>query len=106
MENAQQLALALLQKEMGLDIVEHYTEREIIELLSKRIVYILQKGPDAFFQLMYRLDVAEKKLNMVMHEPDAPEQIAKLVYERQLQKMQSRIDNKSGKETKDPDLEW
>ena len=86
--------LNLLQQQWGLSVEGLVSEEEIINRLAQRIVYYLEKGPETFFQLMYRLDISEKKLNMVLADPEAPFAIAKLVYDRQLQKIKSRAENK------------
>lgn len=81
-------------------------EEELLRLLADRVATILQSGPEPFFQLMYRLDIPEKKLSAILHEDDAPQKIARLIYDRQLQKMKSRQENKPGNEEVDEDLKW
>jgi len=101
----QETALAL-QKEWAVSIPDIISEEAILKLLAERVVKIIAQGPDVFFQLMYRLDISEKKLNSVMHDEHAADKIARLIYDRQLQKIQSRINNKSNRADTDPDLKW
>jgi hypothetical protein len=74
-------------------------------MLALRLTQILDQGPERFYQLMYRLDISEKKLNAVLQEPDVAIQIATLIYDRQLQKVVSR--QQHAKDTDiDPELRW
>ncbi|MBL7683203.1 MAG: hypothetical protein JNK00_07545 [Flavipsychrobacter sp.] len=94
-----------LEKQWGLMLPETISEQEIIEKLSLQIAVIAEKGPDAFFQLMYRLDIPEKQLNRTMYDKEVAKEIAKLVYSRQLQKIRSRAFYK-GKSMNDEDISW
>jgi hypothetical protein len=95
-----------LQQQWEIQIPDIVSEETILTQLTKRVIYYLEKGPDAFFQLMYRLDISEKKLNNVMNETDVAEKIARLIYERQLQKIQSRLATKKEQVSDDPELQW
>ncbi len=103
-EEQKQAALAL-QKEWGLQVTGQYTEQQILEQLALKLASIVEQGPDAFFQLMYRLDISEKKLIDSMHDKDVAMKIAKLVYDRQLQKQRSREYYKNRKD-EDTELKW
>ncbi len=100
-------AALALRAEWELELPDTLTEEAIINLLATSIVKIIERGPDAFYQLMYRLDISEKKLNAVLKSDDKAHQIARLIYERQLQKIQSRIKYKTGKVNEvDDELKW
>ena len=101
----QEAALALKQ-DWDLQLPDMVSEEAILKLLADRIVTILERGPETFFQLMYRLDISEKKLNAVMLEDDVAAKIARLIYDRQMQKIQSRLANKGKRESDDPELKW
>ena len=101
----QEAAIALGQ-DWDLRLPDTLSEEAILQLLADRIVTILERGPETFFQLMYRLDISEKKLNAVMLEEDVAAKIARLIYDRQLQKIQSRLANKKTNESDDPELKW
>jgi hypothetical protein len=100
-------ALAL-KSDWGLQLPDTLTEEEILKLLAEKIVPIIQKGPDAFYQLMYRLDISEKKLMAILHETDVADKIAWLIYDRQLQKIRSRLEHRNQQQQGDidPDLKW
>lgn len=101
----QQTAEAL-QQQWEIQLPDIVSEENILKQLIYRVIYYLEKGPEAFFQLMYRLDISEKKLNGVMNEPDVAEKIARLIYDRQLQKIQSRLATKKQTISEDPELAW
>lgn len=94
-----------LQQEWGISASENISKEHIIDMLALRLTQILDQGPERFYQLMYRLDISEKKLNAVLQEPDVAIQIAILIYDRQLQKVVSR--QQHAKDTDiDPELRW
>jgi hypothetical protein len=97
---------AELQASWGLERVDMVSEEKLLQMLAHRITEILQQGPDAFFQLMYRLDISEKKLQEVATTDNAAEKIARLVYDRQLGKIQSRHANRQNPGNIDADLKW
>ena len=98
-------ALAL-KDEWGLQLPETLSEEAILQLLADKIVTILERGPETFFQLMYRLDISEKKLVAVLQDENAPYKIARLIYDRQLQKIRSRQENRMKNESDDTELKW
>jgi hypothetical protein len=101
----EETALAL-KDDWDLQLPDLISEEAILKLLAERIVTILERGAETFFQLMYRLDISEKKLNAVLGDDDVPGKIARLVYDRQLQKIQSRLANRKTSESDDPELKW
>ena len=101
----QETALAL-GRDWDLVLPDTLSEEELLKRLADRIVTILERGPETFFQLMYRLDISEKKLNMVLQEDDVAARIARLIYDRQLQKIHSRLTNRMNVQNDDPELKW
>ena len=101
-----QEAAVALQQEWGLQLPPVVSEQAILEQLTARVIYFLERGPEAFFQLMYRLDISERKLNDVIDKDDVAAQIARLIYDRQIQKIQSRHIYKSTNTEEDPELQW
>lgn len=94
-----------LQNDWELQLPDTFTEEMILKILAEKIVTILERGPETFFQLMYRLDISEKKLNAVLGDEDVPQKLARLIYDRELQKIRSRHEHKT-KPGNDPDLKW
>lgn len=95
-----------LKEDWDLQLPDTLSEEAILLLLAERIVIILERGAETFFQLMYRLDISEKKLNAVLQEDDVPIKIARLIYDRQLQKIKSRHENRMKTSSDDPELKW
>jgi hypothetical protein len=98
--------LHALQEELGIQVSQLVPEEEILRQLSDKVELLLKKGHGVFFQLMYRLDIPEKSLSEVIDQPDSFRKIAKLIYDRQLQKIKSREGNRAGEKDADPSLQW
>ena len=79
-----------LRAEWGLQLPELVSEEEILQQLERKVIELADRNPESFFQLMYRLDIPEQKVKLVLFEPDAAAQIAGLIYKRQLQKIEVR----------------
>lgn len=105
MDQKQEVATELA-KDWALMIPENVTEEAILQLLADQVVTLIERSPEEFFQLMYRLDVSEKKLNSVLQEADVAQQIARLIYNRQLQKIESRAKYRNQSDDADPDMRW
>ena len=101
----QQTAIAL-QHDWELVLSGNLSEEALLQLLADRVATLLERGAEPFFQLMYRLDISEKKLNAVLAEDNVPQKIARLIYDRQLQKIKSRLSNRMDIEDHDPELKW
>ncbi len=95
-----------LKGDWDIQLPETLYEDAILKVLADKVVLLLERGPETFFQAMYRLDISEKKLTAILNDEHVAHKIARLVYDRQLQKIQSRIDNKVKNESNDPDLAW
>jgi hypothetical protein len=104
-DTLKETALAL-QSDWGIQIPDTLSEDAILQLLAERVVLFLERGAETFYQLMYRLDISEKKLNAVLQDADVPGKIARLIYDRQLQKVKSRRENKMTPPVDDPELKW
>jgi len=66
---------------------------ELIDVLAVRIAEMLQHSPDSLMSMLYRLDISEKKLKAALHPEtkELPEYaLAKLIVERQSERMQTR----------------
>ncbi|MEZ5017991.1 MAG: hypothetical protein R2800_13110 [Flavipsychrobacter sp.] len=106
MDEQQQYINQALQQDWEIDLADKVSKEEIIGLLAMRIGHIIERTPEAFFQLMYRLDIPEQKLNNAMKGMISTEEIAEMVYNRQLQKAKSRLQYKQDDQSKDKDLDW
>ncbi|HLO70564.1 MAG TPA: hypothetical protein VK167_06840 [Flavipsychrobacter sp.] len=105
MEQENDIVCKELETEYGISLQGLVSEQEIIDKLALQVGTIAEKGPDTFFQLMYRLDIPEKQLTIAMVDKEAALAIAKLMYNRQLQKVRSRAFYKR-KDAGDSELKW
>ena len=96
------------KEKFELEFPDNFSEEEIQLELEKRLGRLLEKNPEEFFQMMYRIDISEKSLQSVLQEPDALTKLAKMVYTRQLDKVKSRLKYKDyfNKDSADNDLKW
>ncbi len=101
-----ELLVQRLQQEWDIVVPNIISEEAILDSLERRVITLIERGAETFFQLMYRLDISEKKLNNVLHDMDAPRHIARLIYDRQLQKIHSCLTTKTTDPNEDPELKW
>lgn len=69
------------------------TEQELLDYLSDAIAYMIEHKLDFLLSLLYRLDVSERKINealLPVNTEDAPIALAKLVLERQKQRVATK----------------
>jgi len=71
------------------------TIEELVAVLAQRVATMIQNEPDLLFQLLYRIDVKESLVQEALANPefspdDAAKAIARLIIERQWQKIESR----------------
>lgn len=88
------------------DAEQLFTEAQVIDALALQIGRIIATDPEGFFQLMYRLDVAESKVDDALRDPEPALAVARQVYLRQLQKIRSRKLFKPPPAPPDEELEW
>ncbi len=107
--NIEQAELAATLKEkLDVDIPEGYSEEEIKLMLEKRLGQLLERNPEEFFQLLYRIDIPEGSLDRVLKQEDALTTLAGMVYQRQLQKVKTRLFYKDSQRAQpgDDELLW
>lgn len=84
----------------NLPVKKDYAEelKIIKEFLSKRIVELMGKSQERFFNTLYRIDVNESKVAQILNtSPHIPGDLADLIIERQLQRIKTQILYKQGK---------
>lgn len=96
----------IIIQEWGLDASGLHSKEEILAALARRISEMLIQDPMGFIQLMYRLDIPEAQLNAALDADNSDTLIAKLVWDRQLQKsiLRKRTPTKNNHE--DDKLMW
>jgi len=95
-----------IQEEWGFQIPGTLSEETILNMLETRVIQLIEMGAETFIPMMYRLDISEAKLHGVLNEADVAQKIARLIYDRQLQKMASRKLFASQADSDDPELKW
>ncbi len=73
--------------------VAHPSLEDVRAFVAERIALLLDRNPGLLMSILYRIDVAERKVTAVLstHGPEAiPAALADLVIERQLQKLRIR----------------
>ncbi len=108
METEQSALAASLKEKLGLDLPDSFSEEEIILRLEKRLGLLLERNPEEFFQMLYRIDIPEHSLQGVLQLPDALATLAGMVYQRQLQKVKTRLFYKGSQQAQpgDDELKW
>ncbi|HSN09353.1 MAG TPA: hypothetical protein VLS85_09950 [Hanamia sp.] len=94
------------------DITNSLQLNSILEIREKLLVLInelINKDFHALIQLLYRIDVNEKKIRFYLNEKpneDAAGVLADLIIERQLQKIESRKKFSSGNNKDSDEEKW
>ena len=104
-QKEQRALVSTLPEDLRLVEEAYLSEEDFLNALAPKVAYMLQYNSGVFFQLLYKLDVLEPKLKVAMQEADVPMAIAKLILERQMEKIISRRAYPAT-ETTDEDLGW
>lgn len=85
-------ALALAKKDFQLDLADQElaTKDEFLALLTKVIKQLLDHDFERLLHGLYRIDVDENKVKVAMTTNNVAENIARLIIERELQKVETR----------------
>ncbi len=89
-----------LDRAYGLDLGDAATTEVLEALLAEKVNALIQSDFGVLMQLLYRIDVNEKKLRTLLEEntgEDAGRLIARLIMQRQWQKIESRRQYRSDK---------
>ena len=82
-----------LQEQFNLSVTAYKTDEEAENQLAEKINYLIQTNFESLVNLLYRIDVNEKKLRQLLIDhpnEDAGKTIARLIIERQIQKIKNR----------------
>jgi hypothetical protein len=83
----------IMRSMLDMELQNKYTHEQLIAELSQHINHLLQTNFEQLVNLLYRIDVSEKKLKQLLKDfpkEDAGNIIASLIVERQLEKIKSR----------------
>ena len=82
-----------IRQSIGIDLAENISFEVLKEKLSSHINHLIQTDFQKLVSVLYRIDVSEKKLKILLKEngdSEAGKIIAELIIERQLEKIKSR----------------
>ncbi|NJN25772.1 MAG: hypothetical protein HC819_07310 [Cyclobacteriaceae bacterium] len=83
---------ALLVQDLRLaNAIENPNLEDLQNWLAKEIARLMDSDFQAFLNLLYRIDINEEKSRQAFAEHDPPGQFARLIIERELQKVVTRI---------------
>ncbi len=97
-----------LNNELAIELPEKIAMAEIEATLAMHINQLIQHNFQQLVQLLYRVDVNEKRLKTLLQEnpgEDAGKLIARLIIDRQLQKIKTRSSFRSARDIPD-DEKW
>lgn len=83
----------IIYNELQLESLDTASHEQLLELISEKVAWYLQNDPDLLMSYLYRLDVAEHKINSALSFQAAEEPnigIGKLILERQKQRWSSK----------------
>lgn len=105
MEELDHQAKSSLSQGFDLTEAQLISREKIIAALSERISQLIAGNPDQLFSMLYRLDISEKKIKLVLlQQENIALHLAELIYERQLEKAASR--KHFGRQEPDDELSW
>lgn len=88
-------AVLLLQKHGILDVqplekVPDLSMEELKNIVSRQVLYLLERDMERLMQAMYRIDVPEQLFKAALVSENPAAQLAELVLQRELLKVQTR----------------
>jgi N-acetylglucosamine kinase-like BadF-type ATPase len=107
MEHAE--LIRLLNNELTINFTEQLSYAALHSQLSAYVNQLIKNNFDKLIAYLYRIDVDEQKLKSLLQQnqnEDAGNIIAKLIIERQLQKIESRRLFSQGKGNCDEEEKW
>ncbi|CAN5715741.1 hypothetical protein BH11BAC3_BH11BAC3_03110 [soil metagenome] len=107
MENEE--LISAINSSMSLEFSAQINLNELHQLLAEHINYLIQKDFQKLVFVLYRVDVNESKLKLLLQEnrkEDAGNIIATLIIERQLQKIKSRKEYRQKNDDIKEDEKW
>ncbi len=93
-KNITEAATALIARDFDLDFKgQSFSDEELFNILADHVAYLIEYKLDFLLSLMYRLDIAEQKVNAVLspaHHESANVALARLIIERQKQRIHTK----------------
>ena len=109
MNDPKQDIIPLLNKELSLQLSEKLAMDELEQQLTDHINHLINTDFEKLIYYLYRIDVNETKMKHLLQRQggeNAAQLIAKLIIDRQLQKIKSRAEYKPGNEDDESAERW
>ncbi|NCU04195.1 MAG: hypothetical protein GXC73_09440 [Chitinophagaceae bacterium] len=93
MSDSNQQIIPLLNKELSLELPEKLAMNELEQKLTTHINHLINTDFEKLIYYLYRIDVNETKMKQLLQEQNGEQAallIARLIIDRQLQKLQTR----------------
>ena len=90
--------IPLLNKELSLELSEKLAMDELEQQLTDHINHLINTDFEKLIYYLYRIDVNETKMKQLLQQQggeNAAQLIARLIIDRQLQKIKSRAEHRS-----------
>ena len=100
MSDPNQDIIPLLNKELSLELSEKLAMDELEQQLTDHINLLINTDFEKLIYYLYRIDVNETKMKQLLQQQggeNAAQLIARLIIDRQLQKIKSRAEHRSNK---------
>jgi hypothetical protein len=100
---------ALVPVELGVSYAENLTEEEVLHLVAARVSELMAHQFEFLMGMLYRLDVLEEKIKVALspQNPEAPDiALARLIIERQKQRLKSKLNSFKPLPDDMQDLAW
>ena len=97
MSDANPDIIPLLNKELSLQLPAQLAMEELEQQLTDHVNHLINTDFEKLIYYLYRIDVNESKMKHLLQQQggtNAAQLIAKLIIERQLQKLKSRSEHK------------
>jgi len=94
-----QVLIQDLNNSYGWELEEAVSSEKLEALVAEKIEWLIQKDFNKLIALLYRIDVSESRLRLLLQEnqgKDSPALIARLIIERIRQKIETRRKYSSG----------
>ncbi|WP_336515125.1 hypothetical protein [Pollutibacter soli] len=110
MESEESIMLEnLIRADWKIELKKSATEEDLLNALAFEINRMIQTDFSRLIQLLYRIDISEKKLKELLHknkQSDAGKIIAHMIIERQKEKIRYRNEHPPGKEDSSGEERW
>lgn len=109
MNNSDNNIIPLLNNELALELPEKLSITELEEQLTQHINHLINTDFEKLVYYLYRIDVNETKMKQLLQQQqgeNAAQLIARLIIDRQLQKIKSRAEHKPSATNDDDAERW